>query len=84
MTISPQPIAQKGNYGSFLLRQSEVVVGIVSAWKAELTVPITCKVRLMDQRSPNADERGLQGTLNFCRSLEAAVGWLPASSAAHM
>jgi tRNA-dihydrouridine synthase len=68
----PQNIAQKGNYGSYLMRQRDTVVSIVSTWADGLVVPVTCKVRLFDGKSPRAEERGLQGTLNFCRALEAA------------
>jgi tRNA-dihydrouridine synthase 1 len=68
----PQNIAQKGNYGSYLLRQQDTVLSIVRAWADGLVVPATCKVRLFDGKSPRAEERGLQGTLNFCRALDAA------------
>jgi tRNA-dihydrouridine synthase len=71
----PENIAKKGNYGSFLLRQPDVSIGIVEAWTAAgtgLEVPVTCKIRLMDEGSPDPQQRGLQGTLNFARALEAA------------
>ena len=68
----PQPIAQKGNYGSYLLRQTDLVLDIVRTLSSGLSIPVTCKVRLLDGRSPNADERGLQGTISLCRALEAA------------
>lgn len=68
----PQNIAQKGNYGSYLMRQGDLVEEIISVMVAGLQVPVVVKVRLMDEKSPKVDERGLQGTLNFCRRLEAA------------
>jgi len=54
------------------MRQRDTVISIVRTWSDELIVPVTCKVRLFDGKSPNAEERGRQGTLNFCRALEAA------------
>jgi tRNA-dihydrouridine synthase len=68
----PQAIAQRGNYGAFLMRQRDACVAIVRAWRDELPIPCTAKVRLLDEKSPRAEERGLQGTINFCRELEAA------------
>ena len=68
----PQPIAQKGNFGAYLMRQPDTVTGIVATWSRSLSVPVTCKVRLLDEKSKNVDERGLQGTINFCRALEVA------------
>mmetsp|Transcript_3806 Transcript_3806/g.8161 ORF Transcript_3806/g.8161 Transcript_3806/m.8161 type:complete len:213 (-) Transcript_3806:365-1003(-) len=64
----------KGNYGSFLLRQPDISVGIVQAWTGAggVKVPVTCKIRLFDEGSPDPQQRGLQGTLNFVRELEAA------------
>jgi tRNA-dihydrouridine synthase len=68
----PENIAKKGNYGSFLLRQNELVVGIIQNLSKNLIVPVTCKIRLLDMKSADSNQRGLQGTINLCKELDAA------------
>jgi tRNA-dihydrouridine synthase 1 len=60
----PQGIARKGNYGSFLLSQPDVVRSIVEALHNELDVPVSCKIRILDT--------GVDATIEFCRMLQAA------------
>jgi hypothetical protein len=43
----PQGIARKGRYGAFLLEETALLVGIVSALHAALRVPVTCKIRVL-------------------------------------
>lgn len=43
----PQGIARKGNYGSFLLEKTEVILSMVRKLKANLKVPVTCKIRCL-------------------------------------
>lgn len=43
----PQGIAKKGNYGSFLLEKKDLIVSMVKKLKAELKVPVTCKIRCL-------------------------------------
>lgn len=63
----PQGIARKGHYGAYLLEERELVTSIVSRMDAEVSVPVTCKIRLL---KPGLDS--LQDTLNLCYGLEAA------------
>jgi tRNA-dihydrouridine synthase 1 len=59
----PQGIARKGNYGSFLLTETELLCKIVSTLHNGLKVPVTCKIRLLPD---------MQDTLALCRALEDA------------
>ena len=43
----PQGIARKGNYGSFLLGQKELICSMVATLHKELKVPVTCKIRCL-------------------------------------
>ena len=43
----PQGIAKKGNYGSYLLEKKDLIVSMVSKLKAELAIPVTCKIRCL-------------------------------------
>ena len=43
----PQGIAKKGNYGSYLLEKKDLIVSMVRKLKAELAVPVTCKIRCL-------------------------------------
>ncbi|EQC41855.1 hypothetical protein SDRG_00711 [Saprolegnia diclina VS20] len=64
----PQGIARKGRYGAFLMHEPEVVREIVSTLSRELSVPVSCKIRLL----PNYDD-----TLAFCNMLvDAGCCWL--------
>jgi len=42
----PQAIAKRGNYGSFVLEEPEVVYNVVKAHVENVKVPIFCKIRL--------------------------------------
>jgi len=61
----PQGIARKGNYGSFLLEQTELVLSLVKKLHENLKIPVTCKIRCL---------RTEEETLDLCRKIEAA-GW---------
>ncbi|OQS00413.1 tRNA-dihydrouridine synthase [Achlya hypogyna] len=64
----PQGIARKGRYGAFLMHEPEVVREIVETLSRELTVPVSCKIRLF----PNYED-----TLAFCNMLvDAGCCWL--------
>ena len=43
----PQGIAKKGNYGSFLLEKTDLIVSMVTKLKQHLKVPVTCKIRCL-------------------------------------
>ncbi|GAM22365.1 hypothetical protein SAMD00019534_055400 [Acytostelium subglobosum LB1] len=43
----PQGIARRGNYGAFLLEKPDIVLPMVRALHAELSVPVFCKIRLL-------------------------------------
>lgn len=60
----PQHIAKKGKYGSFLLENTELLCRIVKRLSENLTVPVSCKIRIV----PGP----LENTLELCRQLELA------------
>ena len=64
----PQGIARKGHYGAYLLDYPDVICGVTSAMTANLTVPVSCKIRLVS--TPNRDDR-LQKTSDLIRRLDA-------------
>ncbi|RHY28159.1 hypothetical protein DYB32_006184 [Aphanomyces invadans] len=68
----PQPIARKGHYGSFLLRDTDSILRILRNWKDNLSIPFTCKIRIVDEGSKDPQERGLQATLRLVDQIEAA------------
>ncbi|RHY98427.1 hypothetical protein DYB37_002973 [Aphanomyces astaci] len=68
----PQPIARKGHYGSFLLRDSDTILRILRDWKSHLSIPFTCKIRIIDEGSKDPLDRGLQATLRLVDQIEAA------------
>ncbi|OQR92506.1 dihydrouridine synthase [Achlya hypogyna] len=68
----PQPIARKGHYGSYLLREPDAIVAILQTWRQHLSVPATCKIRIVDEGSPDPQNRGLQATLRLVDQIEAA------------
>ncbi|OQR99979.1 dihydrouridine synthase [Thraustotheca clavata] len=68
----PQPIARKGHYGSFLLRETDTIVNILQLWKQHLSIPTTCKIRIIDKGGVDPQSRGLQATLRLVDQLEAA------------
>ncbi|KAJ0397741.1 hypothetical protein ATCC90586_008751 [Pythium insidiosum] len=59
----PQGIARKGRYGSFLMKEKDVVRSIVSTLSENLSIPVTVKIRVFPDR---------QETLEFCDMLQAA------------
>lgn len=59
----PQGIARKGNYGSFLLTETDLLKNIVSTLHNSLKVPVTCKIRLLPE---------MEDTLALCHALEDA------------
>lgn len=57
----PQTIARRGNYGSYLLEQTELLVNIVRTLHEGLTIPVTVKIRcLPDMDATIALARALQ------------------------
>lgn len=46
----PQGIAKRGNYGSYLLENEEQVYKIVEHVSKNLTIPLSCKIRLFKDR----------------------------------
>lgn len=58
----PQNIAKKGNYGSFLLENEELVFKIVDFCVKNIKKPFSCKIWIFDD-----GER----TLKFCQKLES-------------
>ncbi|CAN0383254.1 unnamed protein product, partial [Scytosiphon promiscuus] len=59
----PQGIARKGRYGAFLLEEWALLRDIVSTLSQNLSIPVTCKVRLLDS---------LEDTITMCKMLVAA------------
>ena len=51
----PQGIAKKGNYGSYLLENKDLIVSMVAKLKAELAIPITCKIRCLPTEEQTLD-----------------------------
>lgn len=62
----PQQCARKGGYGAFLMSEPELVCAIVAALHRELSVPVTCKIRIYPP-----EEGGLEQTIKFARELYA-------------
>lgn len=58
----PQRVAFQGHYGSFLLDEVDrpLVLGMVSALRAAVSVPVFCKIRLLDT---------LEATVELCRQV---------------
>lgn len=59
----PQGIARKGRYGSFLLKETELICSMVKNLKDNLKVPVTCKIRIL----PTEEE-----TITLCKKIEEA------------
>lgn len=55
-----------------LLRETDLVCEIIRRWNAELSVPATVKIRILDDGGSLAEQRGLQGTMHLIDALEAA------------
>ena len=72
----PQPIARKGHYGSALLRETDLIIACVKAMVASVSVPVSCKIRILDEGGLDPAARGLQATMRLADQIEAA-GCLP-------
>ena len=59
----PQGIARKGNYGAYLLAETDLLCKIVAKLQQNLSIPVTCKIRLLPK---------LSDTLELCLALEKA------------
>ena len=59
----PQGIASRGNYGAFLMEQPDTVSAIVKALSANLSIPVSCKVRVFNK---------YEDTLQWCKMLETS------------
>ncbi len=68
----PQPIARKGHYGSALLRETDLIVESVRAMVAVSSIPISCKIRIIDEGGLDPNARGLQATLRLVDQIESA------------
>lgn len=61
----PQGIAKRGHYGAFLLEERDLVTSIVEHLSSRLRVPVTCKIRLINNHD-------VSPTLELCRALVKA------------
>ncbi|RKP19108.1 dihydrouridine synthase [Rozella allomycis CSF55] len=59
----PQGIAKKGHYGAYLQDEWPLIESIVSLLKANLKVPVTCKIRIFPE---------LEKTIAYAKMLEKA------------
>lgn len=55
-----QGIARRGHYGAFLLTEKDLLYQIVSKLSGNLSIPVTCKIRLLST---------LEDTLELCHTL---------------
>ena len=59
----PQGIARKGHYGSFLLKEPDLICKMVRTLHENLKIPVTCKIRILK------DE---EATIDLCKKIESA------------
>jgi len=59
----PQGIARRGHYGSFLLKEPQLIKKIVETLTSNLKIPVTCKIRML----PSEEE-----TLKLAKLIEDA------------
>ena len=59
----PQGIAKKGNYGSYLLKNGDLIVAMVRTLHENLAVPVTVKIRCLDTE---------EATLKLAKRIEEA------------
>jgi tRNA-dihydrouridine synthase 1 len=59
----PQGIARKGRYGAFLLDEPDVMIALVERLAADLSIPVTVKLRLLPDRD---------ASIALCKRLEEA------------
>lgn len=59
----PQNIAKRGRYGSFLLENADLICRIVAHLSANLTTPVSCKIRILPSH---------EKTLELARRIEDA------------
>ncbi|QDZ25203.1 dihydrouridine synthase [Chloropicon primus] len=56
----PQRIAKRGNYGAFLMEDMDTAKSLVTILAKNLSIPVTCKIRVFPQDEPNGKEKTLQ------------------------
>lgn len=61
----PQLCAKKGGYGAYLMLEPTLVYEIVQTLHTQLTVPVTCKIRLYCEH-----EGGVARTIKFAQGLK--------------
>ena len=70
----PLPEAERQCFGAYLLERSQWprVMAVVSALVSAVSLPIFCKIRLLDDEGSGRREGTIATTIAFCRLLQAA------------